>query len=270
MKKCIALLLALVLLAALAGCGQTEYASFRALEVIGEKQFSAICRGGDKLAPVIAAALETLAGNGMLSSITARWLGKDRSCLEGDAGALRALEATLEEPLPETRRLIVGVEQDYDPIGFTADGRLQGLSVDLANALGELLGWDILILPISSEEVQANLVSGNVDCALGFDGTLVKADKFSVSAPYLKSDIIVAVRAESEVKRLRDLKDCRVGVVNDPAVLNAVRSSEKLTKYASGATEYLSLERCINALDRGWCAAIVMDSLMLSFYRDGA
>ena len=268
MKKCIALLLALVLLAALAGCGQTEYASFRALEVIGEKQFSAICRGGDKLAPVIAAALETLAGNGMLSSITARWLGKDRSCLEGDAGALRALEATLEEPLPETRRLIVGVEQDYDPIGFTADGRLQGLSVDLANALGELLGWDILILPISSEEVQANLVSGNVDCALGFDGTLVKADKFSVSAPYLKSDIIVAVRAESEVKRLRDLKDCRVGVVNDPAVLNAVRSSEKLTKYASGATVYLSIERCINALDMGWCAAIVMDSLMLSYYRE--
>ena len=265
MKKCIALLLALVLLAALAGCGQTEYASFRALEVIGEKQFSAICRGGDKLAPVIAAALETLAGNGMLSSITARWLGKDRSCLEGDVNALAALEE-----LPEPRRLIVGVEQDYDPIGFTADGRLQGLSVDLANALGELLGWDILILPISSEEVQANLVSGNVDCALGFDGTLVKADKFSVSAPYLKSDIIVAVRAESEVKRLRDLKDCRVGVVNDPAVLNAVRSSEKLTKYASGATEYLSLERCINALDRGWCAAIVMDSLMLSFYRDGA
>ena len=268
MKKCIALILALVMLAALCGCGQTEYAAFRALETIGEKQFAVICRGGDKLAPVISAAMETLAGNGMLSSVTARWLGKDRSCLEGDAGALQALKATLEEPLPETRRLIVGVERDYDPIGFTENGQPQGLCVDLANALGELLGWDILIIPISADEVQANLVSGNVDCALGFDGSLVKADKFTVSAPFLKSDIIVAVRAESEVKRLRDLKDCRVGVVGDPAVLSAVRSSEKLTKYASGATEYLSIERCINALDMGWCAAIVMDSLMLSFYRE--
>ena len=55
-----------------------------------------------------------------------------------------------------------------------------------------------------------------------------------------------------------------------PAVLAAVRSSEKLTKFASGATEYLSIERCVNALDMGWCAAIVMDSLMLSYYRDGA
>ena len=142
--------------------------------------------------------------------------------------------------------------------------------MDLANAIGELLGWDVLILPISAEEVQANLISGNVDCALGFDGTLVSASKFSVGPAFLKSDIIVAVRAESEIKRLRDLKDSRVGVVSDPAVLSAVRSSEKLTKYASGATEYLSIDRCINALDNGWCAALVMDSLMLSFHREGA
>lgn len=266
MKKCIAMLLALVMLAAFCGCGQKEYSSFRALEVIGEKQFCAVCRGGDKLAPVINAALETLAGNGTMTSICARWLGKDRSCLEGDSGALRALE----EPPEESRRLIIGVESDYLPISYAVNGQLQGLTVDLANAIGELLGWNVLILPISSSEVQANLISGNVDCALGFDGTLVNAGKFSVGPPFLKSDIIVAVRSESEIKRLRDLKDCRVGVINDPAVLNAVRSSEKLTKYASGATEYLSIDRCINALDNGWCAALVMDSLMLSFHREGA
>jgi hypothetical protein len=68
MKKCIALALALALLASLAGCGQPEVSAFRALEVLGEKQFSAICRGGDKLAPLIDAALKTLAGNGQLSA----------------------------------------------------------------------------------------------------------------------------------------------------------------------------------------------------------
>ena len=262
-KKRIALLLLLALLAALCGCGQQEYAAFRALEVIGEKQFCAVCRGGDKLATVVEAALKVLAANGTLSSISARWLGRDRICLEGDAGALRALEEQ-----PEPRRLIIGVEKDYYPIGFSENGTLSGMNVDLANAIGELLGWEILILPIGAEELSAHLVSGNVDCALGFDGSLVSASKFSVGAPYLKSDIIVAVRSESEIKRLRDLKGCRVGVVNDPAVLSAVRSSEHLTKYAAGATKYLSVDRCINALDNGWCAALAMDSLMLSFYRE--
>ena len=91
MKKYIAIVLLLALLASLAGCGQTEVSAFRALEVLGEKQFSVICRGGDKLAPLIGAALKTLAGNGQLASISARWLGKDRCCLEGDASALRDL-----------------------------------------------------------------------------------------------------------------------------------------------------------------------------------
>lgn len=268
LKKCIACLLLLAVLASLGGCGQTEYAAFRALEVIGEKQFCAVCRGGDKLADVVDAALRTLAGNGTLSSITARWLGSDRSCLEGDAGALQALKNTLDEPLPETRRLIIGVEKDDYPLGFLENGEVRGMNADLANAMGELLGWDILVLPIHSDEISANLVSGNVDCALGFDGSLVSPDKFFVGAPYLKSDIIVAVRRESEIQRLRDLKDSRVGVINDPAVLKAVRSSEHLTKFASGATQYLTIDRCVNALDNGWCAAIAMDSLMLSFYRE--
>ena len=263
MKKCIACLLLLALLASLCGCGQTEISAFRALEVLGEKQFCAICRGGDKLAPLIDAALKTLAANGRLSAICTRWLGRDRCCLEGDAGALAALEE-----LPTERRLIIGVETDFDPIAFEEDGTLRGMSVDLAEAIGEVIGWEVMLLPIGPEAVAAQLSSGNVDCALGFDGGIVSASKYSVSAPYLKSEIILAVRSDSEIRRVRDLDGSRVGVIHDPAVLSAVRSSEKLTKHASGATEYLSIGRCINALDNGWCAAVAMDSLMLSYYRE--
>ena len=262
MKKCIALCLLLALLASLAGCGQPEVSAFRALEVLGEKQFCAICRGGDKLAPLIDAALKTLAGNGQLSAISVRWLGKDRCCMEGNPAAMRDLTE-----MPTERKLIIGVETDYDPIAFEENGVLQGMSVDLAQALGTLIGWEIMLLPITAEDVEAQLSSGNVDCALGFDGGVVKASKYSVGDAYLKSDIVLAVRSESEIRRVKDLDGCRVGVIHDPAVLTAVRSSEKLTKHASGATEYLSIGRCINALDNGWCAAVAMDSLMLSYYR---
>ncbi len=262
MKKCIAILLLLALLASLSGCGETEVTAFRVLEVLGEKQFCAICRGGDKLAPLIDAALKTVAGNGQLTNITVRWLGRDRSCLEGDAAALNALEE-----LPTPRRLIIGVETDYEPIAFEDSGTLRGMSVELAQAIGEIIGWEIMLLPITPDDVAAQLSSGNIDCALGFDVGIVSAEKFSVGEPYLKSNIVLAVRSESEVRRVRDLNGSRIGVVHDPAVLSAVRSSEKLTKHASGATEYLSIGRCINALDNGWCAAVAMDSLMLSYFR---
>ena len=262
MKRWIAFLLLLALLASLGGCGQQELSAFRALEVIGEKQFCAICRGGDKLADMIEASLKTLAGNGELSAITARWLGRDRSCMEGDVNALNRLEE-----LPTPRKLIIGVETEYEPIAFSENGTLRGMSVDLAEAIGALVGWEVMLMPISAQDVAAQLASGNVDCALGFDPSIVSASKYSVGEPYLKSDILLAVRSESEIRRVRDLDGSRVGVIHDPAVLAAVRASERLTKHASGATEYLSVGRCINALDNGWCAAVAMDSLMLSYYR---
>ena len=48
-------------------------------------------------------------------------------------------------------------------------------------------------------------------------------------------------------------------------MIEAVRSDERITRYASGATVYLSAQRCINALDNGWCAAIAMDEIMLDY-----
>ena len=264
MKKILALVLILSLMLSLCGCGGKKESAFRTLDVVGTKYYSTICRGGDKLAPVIEAAMSTLAGNGTLSALTVHWLGSDRCCLEGDAGALAALEE-----LPEPRTLIFGVERDFCPIAYEENGVARGLCVDIAMAIGELLGWETRVQSIAPDEVAAQLSSGNVDCVLGFDSGLVSAEKYSVGGCFMESDILLAVRSESELKRVKHLKGLRVGTVNDPAVRNAIRSSEKITKHAEGATEYLSLPRCIEAMDNGWCAAVVLDSLMLQYYQLG-
>ena len=262
LKKFIALVLALLLLLSLCGCGGKTDSAFRTLDVVGTKRYSTICRGGDRLAPVIEAAMSTLAGNGTISALSVRWLGSDYCCLEGDASALTALEE-----LPEPRTLIFGVETDFYPMAYEENGHAKGICVDIANALGELLGSEVRIQEILPNEGAAQLASGNVDCVLGFDAGLVKVEEYSVGACFMESEILLAVRSESELKRVRDLKGLRVGTVNDPAVLKAIRSNEKLTKHAAGATEYLTLQRCIEALDAGWCAAVVLDSLMLRYYQ---
>ena len=50
---------------------------------------------------------------------------------------------------------------------------------------------------------------------------------------------------------------------SDPEPYAVLKSSEKVTRYADGATVYLSPLRCVRALDNGWCAAIAMDEIML-------
>lgn len=262
MKKNIALLLAFLLLLPLCACGKAEPGAFRSLETVGVKHYCVICRGGDRLADVIDAAMKTLAGTGSLSAISVRWLGSDRNCLQGDSGALAALDE-----LPEPRVLNIGVESEFYPIAYTDGDETRGMCVDIALAIGEQLGWEVRITSITPDEVGTQLSSGNIDCAVGFDSGLVRAADYSVGSCFLESDILLAVRAESDVRRVKDLAGARVGTVSDPSVLKALRSSEKLTKYASGATEYLSLPRCIEALDKGWCGAVVLDALMLAYYQ---
>ncbi|MBE6914911.1 MAG: transporter substrate-binding domain-containing protein [Ruminococcaceae bacterium] len=258
MKKTVALLLIIVLCFSLCACGESENAAFRTLAALGTKQYAAICRGGDELAGAIDAALITLGKSGSISAISLRWLGKDRCTLSADAPA-EAESAAISRPL------IIGVEQEFIPMAYEDDGKLCGMSVELAEAIGTVLGCEIRLQLIAPDEVGAQLSSGNIDCALGFDPGSVKADKYHISPSYMESDIVLAVRPDSDVKRMKHLQGCRIGIINDPIVAAAVKNTENLTKYADGATQYLSAERCVSALDNGWCAAVAMDSIMLSF-----
>ena len=43
----------------------------------------------------------------------------------------------------------------------------------------------------------------------------------------------------------------------------AIQDNSQITRYASGATVYLTPGRCMEALDKSWCAAVAMDRIML-------
>jgi ABC-type amino acid transport substrate-binding protein len=244
----------------LSACGAQTTGAFRTLRVVGTRHYGVICRAGDQLAPRVNAAMEVLAADGTLSSISTRWLGRDAITLEGDADA----RAALGEP-DDTRTLIVGVELDFRPMSYEENGALTGMNVEIAYGLGRVLGCPVTLQEISAAEVGAQLSSGNIDCALGFDGMLVDAGKYDVGVRYMDSNIVLAVPADSELRRLKDLKGVRIGCANDPGVVAAVKADEKIVKYAEGATVYLSAARCIGALQSGWCTAIAMDELRLTY-----
>ena len=260
-------LLALALL--LCACGEQTPAGFRILETVGTRRYNVICRLDDRIAPEIDAAMEQLAASGELSAISIRWLGRDAITLKGKAAEEEEKEEEGEADEdeageePAVRRLIVGVEAEFDPIAFTENGELRGMSVDIAGALARALGREAAYQPIKPSEVGTQLSSGNIDCALGFDPDTVSAEKYTVGVSYMDSDVVVATRAAGEARRLRDTKDQRIGVIDDPVVQKILKENEKVTRYASGATVYLSVRRCLNALDNGWCAAIAMDRIML-------
>lgn len=262
-KKILALLLSLALALCLCACGE-EGSVYTIIGAVGEKQYGTIFRLDDRIAEPVRAAMSVLAASGELSVLSTQWLGQDSICLSGSADAI----AQLEEP-PQPRVLIVGVEEDTVPLAYLRDGEYAGMSVEIAKAIGRVLGWEIRLQPISSQDIAAQLSSGNIDCALGFGLSSVSADAYTLGECYMTSDIVIMTKTDYDVHRIKDLDGEKIGSVKDAAVLSALENNEKIVKYVDSVTAYLSPTRCINALNNGWCAAVAMDRIMIKAYISG-
>ena len=261
MKRILALVLVAALCLGLCGCGGEQIGSYTVLEEIGTKQYASIYRLDDPVAEVVEAALSNLTASGTLSRICSTWLGSDMIERSGSSSALSEIE------LPESRTLNIGVDTDAPPFAYTgSNGSLTGFSVDAANAIGSLLGWAVKIIPVKSSEIETQLSSGNIDCALGFDPECVDEANYALGETFMESTIVIAVPENSDVKNIRRIRGERIGTISDPALESAIAAHDKISKHSDGATVYLTPPRCISAMENGWCVAIVMDILMLKAY----
>ena len=82
----------------------------------------------------------------------------------------------------------------------------------------------------------------------------------------MKSEVVIAVPESSDVKSIRRIRGERIGTISDPALEEAINAHSKIIKHSDGATVYVTPPRCISAMEKGWCVAIVMDILMLEAY----
>ncbi len=261
MKRITALILVAALCLGLAGCGKEEIGSYTVLEEIGTKEYAVIYRTGDVIPDVVEAAISSLAASGSLSRMAANWLGSSEYIdLEGDFSALNNIE------MPPARKLIIGVDTDSPPFAYYSGEELVGFTVELAKAIGSVVGWDVKIIPVKSSEISTQLSSGNIDCALGFSPLCVDPEKYVVGTVLMESEIVIAVPEGSNVKNIRRIRGERIGTISDPALEDAITAHDKISKHSDGATVYVTPPRCISAMENGWCVAIVMDILMLKAY----
>ncbi len=260
MKRILALVLVAALCFGLVGCGKDEIGSYTVLEEIGKKQYASIYRSNDIISQVVEAAISSLAAGGTLSRLSSKWLGTDYIEIEGERDALSKVE------MPPSRVLIIGVDTDAPPFAYMNGDELTGFTVDIANAIGSLLGWSVKIIPVKSADISTQLSSGNIDCALGFAPECVNPNNYTLGEVLMESTIVIAVPENSDVKNIRRIRGERIGTISDPALEQAISNHDKIGKHSDGATVYVTPPRCISAMDKGWCVAIVMDILMLEAY----
>ena len=240
--------LALVLCAALCfllmtGCGSRNAIRFKMIAELNQEEFCIAFRKDDPLCDIFTAALKELSADGQISRLSAQYLGTDYSCMEALPGALLLLET---QPEPG-RKLRIGVQDGIAPISSSRDdGSFGGLIPDLAQLVAEKLGWTFEYMVINSDNVAAELGSGNIDCAwmaASFSGS---AGSVSLSPGWLRNTHELVVRSDSRYTRKNSLKGKVIGIT-DAIALGALEESAMDAKIGS-VWYYDDLSACFAAL----------------------
>ncbi len=103
-------------------------------------------------------------------------------------------------------KLIVGMDLGYPPFEMRDEkGAPSGVSVDLAKALGEHLGWPVEIENIPFAGLLLALKTGRIDLILSsMTATAERAQSIDFSEPYLKTGLCLLVGAKTGLQSMAD------------------------------------------------------------------
>ena len=118
-------------------------------------------------------------------------------------------EEIADSELPE---IVIGMDY-FEPYSYqTSDGEYKGIDVELAQEAFQRLGYQPKFENIVWEDKDELLADRTIDCLWSSYSMNGREDKYQWAGPYLYSRQMVAVRAESEIKKVQDLKGKRVAV----------------------------------------------------------
>lgn len=176
-------------------------------------------------------------------------------------------ESSIEEnKLPD--KIIVGLDDTFAPMGFKDDnGELIGFDIDLARAVGEKLGVEVVFQPINWDTKELELQNGNVNLIWnGLSITEERKQQLLFSDPYLENSQIILVKKDSDIKTKEDLKGKIVGTQSKSSGEDAV-NNDQISKELKELRTYDTYDQAFLDLDAGRIEVIVADEVLARFIK---
>ena len=167
------------------------------------------------------------------------------------------------EEIEERGYIIVGLDDTFAPMGFrNDDGDLVGFDVDLAKAVGELLGIEVRFQPIDWDSKVLELNLGTIDMIWnGLTITDSRLEEMSFSDAYLANSQIVITKKDSTIDKVDDLIGKKVGVQISSASEDAV-SASSIFAQLDEFVKYDTFNLALLDLSNGTIDAVVIDEIM--------
>lgn len=160
---------------------------------------------------------------GVMSMALLAGCGNDSAPAANTDGTNEGAEAS-----GERKTFTVGFDAEYPPYGYMDDnGEYTGFDLELAQAVCDMEGWELVKTPIDWDSKDMELNSGSIDCIWNGFTINGREDDYTWSDPYCDNSQVVVVAENSGITTLADLAGKTVGVQAASAALDVLSDEEQ-------------------------------------------
>lgn len=169
------------------------------------------------------------------------------------------------ESVEDKKTFTVGFDVEYPPYGYMDEnGEYTGFDLELAEAVCELEGWELVKKPLNWDSKDMELNSGSIDCIWNGFTMNGREDEYTFSTPYVDNSQVIVVAEDSGIDMLEDLEGKTVGVQAASAALDLLQSEEEGGKKALADTfaalnEFADYNTAFTELQAGALDALAID-----------
>ena len=165
----------------------------------------------------------------------------------------------------ELTKIVVGID-NFEPYSYIgSDGQYTGVDVELARACFNRLGYEPDFVFIEWTNKDTLLENGDIDCIWSCFSMNGREDKYDWAGPYLYSRQVILVRNNSEIFKLADLANKRIGVQattkGEDLMLHKIESSIPSLRIVNS---FSSTEDLFSAIRKNYVDAICGHEALLN------
>ena len=195
---------------------------------------------------------------------TSKETEKESDTEKTDTSADQTEDLSLQK-VKDAGKLVLGLDATFKPMGYTDENNeIVGFDIDLAEAVCEKLGVELVKEPINWETKEQDLSVGKIDCIWnGLSVSPSREETFNLSEPYMENAMVFVVPESSEVTSSKDLLDKKIAVQNGSTAQDILEESE--FKDSAQITSIATNVEALQQMDINLVDAVFMDDVVAQY-----
>lgn len=171
--------------------------------------------------------------------------------------------------IQDNGKFILGLDDAFPPMGFRDENNnIVGFDIDLAQAVCDKLGVELVLQPVEWEAKEQELNTKNIDCIWnGLSLTPDRQESMTMSESYMTNNISLVVVSGSDITSMAGVAGKKLALQSSSSAEETLNSDENkaFKDSLSQVNPFSDYETALLDLESGNSDAVLMDSIVADY-----